>query len=159
MTASPLEQSSSPETLGQSITNAVESVASAVTDSLSLSKLGSETNNEIPRTSLEGTKEQKITEGVGIVGMGAHSMAGSDAMNQMLGNEGNEPRQECLLFPTYGIPTAIDGQLHWQISVAGWLYANPPRSRMESLLMGKQRHTLQYDMVLRSQELTCDNYR
>jgi hypothetical protein len=127
-------EATAPETLGQSIENAAETVADAVTKKLSLSH--SDHSSDIPRTSLEGTTEHKIAEDVGMVGMGAHQMVGSDAMTHMLGQEGQEPRQQCMLFPTYGVPTTIDDQPHWKISVAGWLYADPPKSRMESILMG-----------------------
>ncbi|KAG2182717.1 hypothetical protein INT44_005697 [Umbelopsis vinacea] len=124
-----------PETLGQSIENRAETMVDAVTQKLSHSNQ----STDIPHTSIEGTTEHKITDGVGMVGMGAHQMMGSDAMTQMMGQEAQEPRQQCMLFPTYGIPTTIDGQLHWKISVSGWLYADPPKSRMESILMAAAR--------------------
>jgi hypothetical protein len=129
-------EATAPETVGQSIENAAENIADAVTKKLSLSS-HSENSTDIPRTSIEGTSEHKIADDVGMVGMSAHKMVGSDAMTQMLGQEAQEPRQQCMLFPTYGVPTTIDDQAHWKISVAGWLYADPPKSRMESILMGK----------------------
>lgn len=152
MTSDPNQNTSAPESLGQSITNTIESVASAVADKLMTSKKDA---TDIPGESLEGTKEHKIAESVGMVGMGAHEMAGSDVVTQMLGQEATEPRQECMLFPTYGVPTTIDNELHWKINVAGWLYADPPRSRMESLLVGMYRYQC---FRTHTQELTCGHY-
>lgn len=130
--------STAAEKLGQSITDAVTSVTDAVTNKLSLGN-DQQQSTGIPAQSLEGTTEHKVAESVGMAGMTAHNMAGSDAMTHMLHNEGSEHEQECMLFPTYGVPTIIDGQPHWSISISGWLYADPPQSRLETVLMAAVR--------------------